>query len=152
MGHSQEPGMLQGVRSPAGTNTSETSCVVIQRATRISLSDYVVIGTGSSGAVVANRLSADTATHVVVLEAGPADKDKYIRIPCRVCQALPQCGRLGLSDRTPRAAEWPRNLLAARKDGRRFVVDECDDVDPRVRRRLRRVGRARWKPIGHSAR
>ena len=43
--------------------------------------DYVVVGTGSAGAVVANRLSADPATAVVALEAGPRDKDKFIRIP-----------------------------------------------------------------------
>ena len=43
--------------------------------------DYVVVGTGSAGAVVANRLSADPATDVVALEAGPPDKDKFIRIP-----------------------------------------------------------------------
>ena len=43
--------------------------------------DYVVVGTGSAGAVVANRLSADPATAVVALEAGPRDDDKFIRIP-----------------------------------------------------------------------
>ncbi|WP_102143696.1 GMC family oxidoreductase [Mycobacterium hubeiense] len=43
--------------------------------------DYVVVGTGSAGAVVAARLSADPSLAVVVLEAGPRDKDKYIHIP-----------------------------------------------------------------------
>ena len=43
--------------------------------------DYVVVGTGSAGAVVASRLSADPATEVVALEAGPSDNNKFIRIP-----------------------------------------------------------------------
>ena len=43
--------------------------------------DYVVVGSGSAGAVIASRLSADAAANVVVLEAGPRDKDKFIHIP-----------------------------------------------------------------------
>jgi choline dehydrogenase-like flavoprotein len=43
--------------------------------------DYIVVGTGSAGSVVANRLSADPSAAVVVLEAGPKDKDKFIHIP-----------------------------------------------------------------------
>lgn len=43
--------------------------------------DYVVVGTGSAGAVVASRLSTDPATAVVALEAGPPDKNRFIPIP-----------------------------------------------------------------------
>jgi choline dehydrogenase-like flavoprotein len=43
--------------------------------------DYLVVGTGSAGAVVANRLGSDPATAVVALEAGPPDKNRFIPIP-----------------------------------------------------------------------
>ena len=46
-----------------------------------SVADYVIVGAGSSGAALAGRLSNDPRTEVVLLEAGPPDKDKYIHIP-----------------------------------------------------------------------
>ena len=47
----------------------------------IAVADYVVVGTGSSGSVVAARLSADERKQVLVLEAGPKDNDRRIHTP-----------------------------------------------------------------------
>lgn len=43
--------------------------------------DYIVVGAGSAGCAVAARLAQDKKTSVLLLEAGPADKNIWIHIP-----------------------------------------------------------------------
>ena len=43
--------------------------------------DYIIVGGGSAGCVLANRLSADPDVSVCMLEAGPADWNPLIHIP-----------------------------------------------------------------------
>ncbi|MCV6624571.1 MAG: GMC family oxidoreductase N-terminal domain-containing protein, partial [Cellvibrionaceae bacterium] len=43
--------------------------------------DYVIVGGGSSGCVLANRLSANPDISVLLLEAGGKDNHPYIHMP-----------------------------------------------------------------------
>lgn len=46
--------------------------------------EYVICGAGSAGCVLANKLSADPGVRVLVLEAGPMDRDLMIHVPAGV--------------------------------------------------------------------
>lgn len=51
--------------------------------------DYVVVGAGAAGCVVASRLSEDAKTSVCLLEAGPTDQSVLIRAPAGVVAMVP---------------------------------------------------------------
>ena len=64
--------------------------------------DYVIVGAGSAGCVLANRLSADPAVRVLLLEAGGWDWHPLVRVPLgvgRIWGLWPV--RLGLPRRIP---------------------------------------------------
>lgn len=50
--------------------------------------DYIIVGAGSAGSVLANRLSADPERRVLLLEAGGPDFSPYIHVPAAIIRAI----------------------------------------------------------------
>ncbi|MFK1434788.1 GMC family oxidoreductase [Pseudomonas aeruginosa] len=52
--------------------------------------DYVIVGAGAAGSILANRLSEDPSVSVCVLEAGPSDLRPYVHVPAGFVKTLSQ--------------------------------------------------------------
>ncbi|QFT81729.1 Alcohol dehydrogenase [acceptor] [Roseovarius sp. THAF27] len=110
--------------------------------------DYVIVGAGSAGCVVANRLSKDPKVRVTLLEAGPPDRNPWIHIPVGYFKTMhnPTVDWCYKTEPDPglngRAIDWPRGKVlggSSSLNGLLYVRGQPQDYD-----RWRQMGNTGW--------
>ena len=110
--------------------------------------DYVIIGAGSAGCVIANRLSADPSVTVALIEAGGKDRYPWIHIPVGYFKTMgnPKTDWCYKTQPDPglngRSINWPRGKVlggSSSINGLLYVRGQPQDFD-----HWRQLGNAGW--------
>ena len=118
-------------------------------AATIGSFDYVIVGAGTAGCVLANRLSADPEVSVLLLEAGGRDSWIWIHIPVGYLYTKGNPRTDWCFKTEPEAGLGGRVAqLPARQGAGRLLVDQRHDLHARPGARLRPMAPARQPRLG----
>ena len=108
--------------------------------------DYIIVGAGSAGCVLANRLSENGRYTVCVLEAGPRDWNPFIHIPAGFMKTLVNPKINWMYETT--ATEWTANRVIAVPRGK--TLGGSSSINGHVYNRGQKMDFDTWSQKGNK--